>query len=53
MGHSSAETTWRHYVHLFEGSRQGEVVPIEEAIAQARVRPMYVETRRRHLRLVS
>jgi integrase len=53
MGHSSAETTWKHYVHLFEGVRDGERVPIEEAIARARVRPVCVEGPRRHLRLVS
>lgn len=53
MGHSSAETTWRHYVHLFEGVRRTDTLPMEEAIAQARVRPVCVETRQRHLRLVS
>ena len=53
MGHASAETTWRHYVHIFEGARKGTPVPIEEAIAAARVRPVCVEQPRRHLRLVS
>ena len=53
MGHASAETTWRHYIHIFEGARTAEQVPIEEAIAAARVRPVCVEKPRRHLRLVS
>lgn len=53
LGHSSAETTWKHYVHIFEGARHDKAVPMEEAIARARVRPVCVAEPRRHLRLVS
>ncbi len=54
MGHSSAETTWKHYVHIFEDAKRGRAVPMEEAIAAGPCpSPCPVcPGRRRHVRLV-
>ena len=61
LGHASAETTWKHYAHVFEEARLASSTDPEEAIWAARravgadrdVYPVCTETRRRHLRLVS
>lgn len=59
LGHASAETTWRHYVHLFEGARGDKAVPMEEAARTARaaleragLRPGCSTPPVRHLRAV-
>ncbi len=39
-GHSSAETTWKHYAHLFEESRLASSRDPEEAIWAARAAVM-------------
>lgn len=61
LGHASAETTWKHYSHLFDEARLASSTDPEEAIRAARrrasgdpdVRQMFATGRRGHLRLVS
>lgn len=61
LGHASAETTWKHYAHLFDEARLASATDPETAIRAARrtaerataVRPLCDEHPRRHLRLVS
>jgi site-specific recombinase XerC len=60
MGHASAETTWKHYAHLFEEAQLASSSDPDEAIWRARrevseessVRPLCDEEPGRHRRLV-
>lgn len=61
LGHASAETTWKHYAHLFDEARLASSTDPEEAIRAARaevlsgsgVRPECDEASPRRLRLVA
>lgn len=61
LGHASAETTWKHYAHLFDEARLASSVDPEQAIRTARrtaeratdVRQKCDGRPARHLRLVS
>jgi integrase len=58
LGHESASTTLRHYAHLVEETRDGERLPMADAIAAARsgspdVPFSFPNRQRGHLRLVS
>jgi hypothetical protein len=57
LGHASAQTTWKHYAHLFDEARLASSIDPERAIFAARrattVRPECDKRQRRHLQLVS